>query len=204
MTENAEQEEQAAVATFPNVLAAVEYLKTGGWKIAKSMAYQHRNEGKLRPREDGLFHLKDVLKYARTFLRRYETGKTAWADLDTVQQEKSRAEADKLRSQAGMAALKLKIAEQQYVEKSYFDQELAKRAVFLKNDLLTFCRSSAPEIIALVGGDAEKTPDLIEHMLDAMEDCLDRYAADREFSLPAPAVPSDEPTIEEDEEEEEI
>jgi hypothetical protein len=174
--------------TFPNILAVVDYLKAMGWKVGKSIVYQHRNGGKLRPRADGLYHLKDVERYARTFLRRTDTGQPACKDIDDVQQDKSRAERDKMVAQADVTQMKRDVLKGKYVEKDYLDQELARRAALLNNDLITFSRTSAVEIIALVGGDPDRVPDLIEHMIEAMESFLDRYAEDREFNVPTPVV----------------
>lgn len=185
--------------TFPNILAVVEHLKAGGWKVAKSMAYQHRNDGKLRPREDGLFHNKDVVKYARSFLRRMDTGKTVSADIDALQQERARAETDKMIAQAEHWQIRTAISRGRYVEKELFERELARRASVFKNDIDGFVRAQASGIIDLVAGDVAKTPDLIEFMLGQAEDWLDRYAEEREFKVPLlPADTTDERSEDED------
>jgi len=184
--------------TFPNILAVVEYLKAGGWKIAKSMAYQHRKEGKVRPREDGVFHVKDVVKYARVFLRKIETGKTVSADIDAVQQEKARAETDKLKAQAEHWQIKTAIARGLLVEKDQFERELARRAAVFRADIENFIRAHAAGITALVSGDATKAPDLIEYMMDAAEGWLDRYSGEHEFSVPLPVVSAADDDGEED------
>lgn len=174
--------------TFPNILAMVEYLQAGGWKIAKSLAYKHRNEGRIRPQQDGLFHNKDVQKYARTFLRRADTGKTVSDNFDAQQNEKQAAETDKLKAQARHWGMKAGILEGLYVEKGLFERELARRAAVFKNDIDSFIRSQAAGIINMVAGDAAKTPDLIEYMLEQAENWLDRYAEDKEFRIPLPVV----------------
>lgn len=172
--------------TFPNILAVVEYLRAGGWKVAKSMAYQHRNEGRLRPREDGLFHTRDVVKYARSFLRKMDTGKTLSAEIDAIQQERARAETDKAIAQAEHWQIRTAISRGRYVEKELFERELARRASVFKNDIDGFVRAHVSGIIDLVAGDVAKTPDLIEFMLGHAEDWLDRYAEEREFKVPLP------------------
>jgi len=165
--------------TFPNILAVVEYLNTRGWKVGKSAAYLHwKKYSKIRPREDGLFHIKDVLKYANTHLQR--------VDSDTIQQEKSRAEADKLKAQAEHWQIKTAIAKGLYVEKDAFERELARRAAVFRSDIEVFIRSQAVGIINLVSGDATKAPDLIEFMLDQAEGWLDRYSGEKEFTVPLP------------------
>lgn len=172
--------------TFPNVLAMVEYLKAGGWKIAKSLAYKHRNQGRIRPQQDGLFHNKDVQRYARAFLRRADTGKTVLDDSDAHQKEKQAAETEKLKAQARHWGMKAGILEGLYVEKDAFKLELARRLAVLKNDVWTSIYSGAPGIINVVDGNTKKVPDLIEHMLIWGMGWLRRYGEIDGFHLPDP------------------
>lgn len=176
---------------FKNILEVVKHLKAYGWKVGKSIAYQHRNDGKIRPRADGLFHKKDVEKYARTFLRRFDTGFSVSDSKDSSQQEKQAAETEKIKAQARHWSMKASILEGRYVEKGLFERELARRAAVFKNDIENFCRSQAPGIINLVAGDAAKAPDLIDHMLAQAENWLGRYAEEKEFRLPAPQPEED-------------
>ncbi|HBJ74410.1 MAG TPA: hypothetical protein DDY86_02545 [Syntrophaceae bacterium] len=191
----------ATAQTFPNILAVVDYLRAYGWKVGKSIAYQHRNDGKIKPREDGIFYQKDVDKYARTFLRRHDTGMTISAEYESVQQEKSRAEADKLKAQAEHWQIKTAIARGLYVEKDQFERELARRAAVFKADIENFIRAQAVGIISLVSGDGTKAPDLIEHMLDQAESWLNRYSSTEEFTVPLPqptTMSDDDEGIEDD------
>lgn len=167
---------------FDNILAVVDHLSGRGWKIAKSSAYNHSKEGKLRPREDGKYYLKDVEKYARAFLRRVD--QTATGMFDDLQERKLQAETDKLIAQAEHWQIKARAAAGQYVPRDLFELELAKRAAVFKNDIESFIRAQALGIIHLVGGSADKAPDLIEWMLDHAEEWLDRYAEEREFRVP--------------------
>jgi hypothetical protein len=171
--------------TLPNALAVVEYLSGKGWKIKKSTAYQHIKEGKLRTRQDGCFNVGDVEKYAATFLKRLDGGKVN-KELERMQQERSQAETDKVKAQAEHWTLKTQIAKGMYVEKDAFERALAMRAAVFKSDLENFVHARAGEITRIVGGDPEKIPDLIEFMLEAAADFLDRYAGDRTFTVPTP------------------
>ncbi|MDD5414630.1 MAG: hypothetical protein PHH96_07390 [Smithellaceae bacterium] len=170
-------------ATLPNLLAVVDYLTAHGWKIKKSAAYQHHKDGKLRPQKNGAYRISDVEKYASTFLKRLD-GITR-DDLGTIQQEKAKAELDKLRAQTKHWVLRNEIASGRYVEKDAFEWELAKRAIVFRNDLENFCRIEAAGIIALAEGNADKLPDIIEYMLDRTNVFLSRYAEDKEFTAPA-------------------
>lgn len=76
-----ENEAESKLRVFVNVLQVVSFLQAEGWKLAKSAAYTHIKEGMLRPRGDGNFHERDVLQYARTFLK-MKDGSTVTRELD--------------------------------------------------------------------------------------------------------------------------
>lgn len=170
--------------TLPNLLAVVDYLNGKGWKVRKSSAYQHHKDGKIRPQKNGAYRVTDVEKYAATFLKRMDGGKEGAAD--AYQSAKQAAETEKLKAQARHWGMKAGILEGLYVEKDLFERELARRASVFRNDIDNFIRSQAAGIINLVAGEAGKTPDLIDFMLNHAEDWLDRYAEDKEFKIPLP------------------
>ncbi len=176
--------------TLPNLLAVVEYLTARGWKIKKSAAYQHHNDGKIRPQKNGAYRVSDVEKYASTFLKRLDGAKMD--ALDTIQQEKAQAETDKLKAQAEHWQIRTQTLKGVYVEREAFERELAKRAAVFRNDLEGFCRSEAAGIINLVAGDSGKASDLIAYLQDRMEEFLGRYAEEREFKLPMPVSTTDD------------
>jgi hypothetical protein len=60
--------------------------------------------------------------------------------------------------------------------KAALERELTERLAAFKNDIETFCRNRAAEIVALVSGDPRMVPDLIEYLLDHAEDCIERDA----------------------------
>jgi len=186
-------------ATLPNVLAIVEYLSARGWKVKKSAVYQHHKDKKIMPQKDGAFRIADVEKYATAFLKRLDGVKTDL--LDTIQKEKSRAEADKLTAQAKHWKIKTEILQGRYVEKDAFELELARRAAVFRSDIENFIRAQAMGIISLVGGDDTKAPDLIDFMLDQAEGWLDRYSGEKEFTVPVlpAAVMTDDETGEDEE-----
>ena len=168
--------------TLPNILAVVDHLTRAGWKVAKSTCYNHRKAGLLRPESDGAFKISTVEKYASEHLTRID-GRPE-DDSERLAEDKQRAETRKAKAQAEHWELKTKIAQGLYVPKDAFERELAQRAIVFKADAEAFCRGQAGIIIAMTGGDKDKTPDLIEYMLAAVAGWLNRYAADREFTIP--------------------
>lgn len=169
--------------TFPNPKKIAEYLKTAGYKVSPSTVYKHRDEGRIPAQKDGTFRVEDVDRYAAMHLKRLDGSKPS-EGMDRLQRGKLEAETMKARAQAEHWKMRTRIETGQYVDKELFDGELAARAAILKNDLETFFRSNAPEIISLVGGDGNKAPDLIEFCLERLDLFLGRYSQDKSWRIP--------------------
>jgi hypothetical protein len=173
----------APAPTLSNILTVVDYLTKAGWRLKKSTAYKHHEEGKLRPGKDGTYAIAKVDKYAATFLKKLDG--TTNDELDRFQANRAQAEMEKTKNQSEHWALRNKMLKGTLVEKGEFERALAQRAATLKVDMEAFIRSGAGGIIKLVGGKADKTPDLIEYMLDEAAGWLNRYAEERDFVVPA-------------------
>src|SRR3989304_759138 len=177
---------------FKGLKEVLVYLKAEGWKVSKTSLYLHVSDGKLRPRKvDGQYEKRTIDKYAKTFLGLVGTpGKTSYM-LGKLQEQRIAAETKKAAAQAETWATKTKIFSGAYVPKDIFEAELSKRAITLRADLENFCRYEAAGIVNLAGGDPDKIADLIEYMLEKVNVFLDRYAGNREFIVPAVAIPAD-------------
>jgi hypothetical protein len=64
-------DDEKPLAAIADVL---EYLKAGGWMITRTTLYRHQGEGKLALR-GGAYRIRDVDRYARTWLKQSTTGK---------------------------------------------------------------------------------------------------------------------------------
>ena len=171
-----------ALPALRSIQAVVEYAKTLGYKLKRATAYKHQKENRFRPDKDGLYPIAVIDKYLAT-LRKLDG--TTGAKLDRAQAGRAQWEEKKTQAQAEHWALRTKILAGEYVEKGEFERALAQRAAVFKNDLESFIRGQAAGIINLVGGTPDKTPDLIEFMLDRIAEWLNRYADEREFTVPA-------------------
>lgn len=167
----------SACETIPNINKVWTYLRRNGWKVGKtpSTLYNHIKQHRLKPDQSGKFPVPDVMDYARRYLKRLD-GFSEGEEKDL--RAKREAETRKARAQAAHWELKTKIDAGLYVPRDLFERELAARARIIKSDLLSFCRSTAPGIIALVHGDENLTPDLIDYMTEQVLICLDRYSRD--------------------------
>jgi hypothetical protein len=189
--------------TLANILAVVDYLTAAGYKISKSACYNHKKQGKLKPKDDGTFRISDVDRYAQQMKLPRLDGR-AHETAESLMEDKQKADIKKAIAQADHWELKTQIARGLYVPRDSFERELAQRAMIFKADAEAFCRTQAAVIIGLTGGDKEKAPDLIEYMLGSIAGWLSRYAADREFTVPvdvdqALADPGDDKDDDDDE-----
>ena len=172
-----------------NKLEIYEYLQSHGWRVSKSAVYNHAKEGKIRPDKAGKFPIAAVEKYAALNLKRLDGSAPASDEADSIQLAKAADEARKMKAVADMAELKAATLRGQLVDKSIFEEELAARATVFRSDLVNFIHADAPELIAVVHGDARYLPDAIKFFEDALEGVLARYLEQREFEA-APAAPS--------------
>ena len=137
--------------SYPNALHAWQYLVDQGWKISMGRFYQHRDQKKIKAGKDGRFHEKALIKYARQYLKKKD-GSSAEDESDQKYQAKIDAETRKLKAQADHWEIKAKALSGQFVEKSWFERELAARAAVFRSDVENFIRSEAQAMISTMGG----------------------------------------------------
>jgi len=190
-SENVEENETARDdrghrASFSNLQEIVDYLKGEGFRVSRSSIYRHHHEKKIKPGKDGAYPLGVVLKYANRFIKRIDGASIQSKKTEDLQDRRLKAEIEKLESQARAATIRADVLTGSYVERGLFETELAKRALFLKNDLVSFWHARAGAIIALVNGDSSKIPDLIFFGSEAVDEWISRYARDEKFPIEAP------------------
>jgi hypothetical protein len=181
---------QAAPAglTFKNPRAVAAYLGQQGWKIAESTCYQHKDDGLIRPRPDGLYHEADVLRYAQKHLRRLDGAGSK--SLEALQEEKVRAEINRAVVQARKADFMQAVLEGKYIKRVDHERDLATRARLLKSDLFAWGRLYVEELIHTVNGDQARAPEALAFTERHIEDWLNRYASQGQIQLAAPEAKS--------------
>lgn len=167
---------------FNNLLEVVKFLQGEGFKISRSGIYKHSSEGKIVAGEDGKYSREKVLKYAESWLKRLD-GSRKKDELRGLQKRKLIAETDRIQAVAKRERKKLEILTGQYISMVQHEKELADRAILFKSDLENFARGRAHDLVVLVGGSEERTPELIEFLLEAFDDFLDRYSRKAVFTL---------------------
>lgn len=177
-----------------NAADVLRFLQTNGWKVEKTQFYQHVKQGKLVRNDQGLFTRRVVLKYAKDWVPRNETGKKLGEEQEDLQRTKLEEEIKRIRVQQERDNFKFDIERGKYLPRADVEQELAGRAVALDAGYNHMVYSQVQEFISIVGGDPSKASLLIECLLAARDDWFNQYASamDFEVELAANMPPSEE------------
>ncbi len=160
--------------SYTGIDEVLTWLQGDGWKISRSTLYEHRDQGKLRANQDGMYPVSRVQEYAHRHLRKLDG--TSGSEVEDLQQRKTEAEVRRILSDAELRELKLRTALGELIPRSQVEIELAERAGNLKNYLNAVARSSAGRVIKLVGGDPQKAPELISWWLAMNKKAMDNYS----------------------------
>jgi hypothetical protein len=166
---------------FDNLRQVAAYLQEQEWKVSQSTVYKHAREGRLRPTADGTYPVRVVDKYATTHLVQKETGDKVKAS--ALQEDKTRAEVEKLQEQALHAKIRRMALEGKYVLRDQVELELAGRAATLAAGLNFFAQARAGEIVDLVEGNPARTGDLVRELTAAFDEFLNEYATTKGFEV---------------------
>lgn len=159
------------------------WLVASGWQIGQARFYEHVKEGKLSRDSAGQFTERAVLKYARAFLRRADTGRTIEDDDAALSREKLTEETALKRVQREREQFRLDVERGRYVLRDTIEMELAGRAVALEAGFDHMVYTRAAEWVALVKGDQSRADQLITALLAAKDQWLNSYAAATEFAV---------------------
>ncbi|GAB6125011.1 hypothetical protein [Humidesulfovibrio idahonensis] len=161
--------------SFSSLEAVRRFLNEQGYLVTKSTINRHKDDGKIRP-EHGEFSEAAALKYAKSFLKRADTGKRA--DQDTADQQRRflTARADKAEQEAQILRLKTLEQEGKLIPREQVSQDLAARAVMLKSGLKHLVQSNVNSWVHLVSGDPRKAADLLRELMGKLERLLSDYA----------------------------
>lgn len=161
---------------LPNLAAALDYLKASDWCVTRTSLYRHHKEGKLSPRADGFYTLRDVEKYARTWLKQKSTGKRVAEKLEDLQRRKLELELLNLDLEHKRKTLAYGKDLDKYIPKELMEIELATRAGILDAGLKHWVQSRAAEWIRAGGGNTKKVGEVINLMTHDLEEHINSYA----------------------------
>jgi hypothetical protein len=168
------------LATLADVL---NYLLDSEWKVTKTTLYRQHKEGKISPRPDGAYALKDVEKYARTWLKQKSTGKRIAEKLEELQRRKLEMELSNLELENKRKALAYGKDVSSLIPREQVENELATRAGILLAGFKHWIQSRAAEWIRLTDGDTRKVGDLINLMNHDLDEHINSYAAPLDYDV---------------------
>jgi hypothetical protein len=176
------------------IAAVLDYLKASDWSVTRTSLYRHRTEGKLAPRSDGQYALRDVEKYARTWLKQKSTGKRVGENLEDLQRRKLEVELANLELENKRKTLSYNKDLERYISRELMEIELATRAGVLDAGLKHWVQSRAAEWIRAAGGDTKKVGEVINLITHDLEEHINAYARAAEWQviIDADEDPADE------------
>jgi len=176
----AAEEESTKLSTVDQV---VEYLGDTGWIAKRSTVFLHCKQGKLLPKADGLYHQKDVDRYAKTWLKRQSTRKKLQEPEDELQRKILESELSIKEEELKRKRRLNEIEEGKYIEKERMAEELAARAGVLEAGLKHWVQSRAADWIRIAGGDVKQAGELINAMIRDLDEHINGYAQAKEFEV---------------------
>ncbi len=162
---------------FSSLEAVRRFLNVQGFVVSKSTINRHKDEGKIRPGAGGVFTEAVARRYAKDFLRKSATGLREGEDTSDQQRRFLSARADKMEQEAKQLHLKTLAQEGKYLPRAKVEQDLAARAMMLKNGFKHMIQSSVGELVHLVGGEPAKAQDLMRELTHKVERLLSDYAS---------------------------
>jgi len=168
---------------FQNVLEVEEYLNNNGWKIKKSSIYNHVKKRLIIPDAQGRFLRTEVDRYALANLKKADGTHPGNKKADRIAMETAEHRRRREKAQADIMEMKVSNLKGALVPRELFEGELAARASIFRSDFESFFRAQVGDIVHIVEGNAAKIPDLVAHLLEALETQLSRYLKKEEFKV---------------------
>lgn len=177
----------ATTTVFKNKLAAWNHLIESGWQIGKSQFYDHCKEGFLRPirsgENKGKYALSAVEKYAKLNVRQTETGLKVDEKFEAHQEEMREIGLEKARTKLEAEKHDLGVKQSKYILRSDFELEIVARAVAFMAHLNHTVQEGAPDWIEIVGGDQQRTAEMVDAISRAIEQRMSDFATNTEFDI---------------------
>lgn len=159
------------------------YLVEAGYAAKYSTVCLHCKQGKLLPAAGGYYRRRDVDRYAGTHLKEAATGMKKKSREDQLQRKKLEMELENLELQNKTRSLQYEKEMGKYVEKERMEMELAGRMTVLKSGYKHWIQSTAVDMIRLVGGEVNKTGELINMATKEFDRHLHQYSKEQEWEV---------------------
>jgi len=175
--------------TFRRTAHVYEHLKQAGYDLAQTTLYAHVNEGLLKKRGDGLFHMADVKRYITDRdIPRLDGSRPSDTSEEAFALQERQADLRAKQAKAERAELDLQARRGELVPRDQLVRELVARDQVFRKDLKNYARSAAPRLCGLVAGDATKIALLMAALEDDFDGILARYTAKIDYKVELPTT----------------
>ena len=164
---------------FPSLRKAAEALYNAGYEVSRSKMSRDKKNGLIDFNDDGSVDQKEVEKYARLLKKR----EPALEDNHEKAAVKSEWEIKTMKVKHDKLVFEFEKEKGKYIEKAMFEAELAARAAILETGLKHYFSAKIQELVALVGGKPEKSPEFMQRLNTVVDEELSRYATTRNFHV---------------------
>jgi len=164
---------------FSSLRKATEALYNAGYEISKSKMSRDKKNGLIDFNPDRSVDQKEVEKYARLLKKR----EAALGDNHEKAAVKTDEEIKNIRLKNEKLLFELERDMGKYIERAMFEAELAARAAIFETGLKHYFSSKIQELVALVGGKPEKSPEFMQRLNAVVDEELSRYATTKNFHV---------------------
>ncbi|MCG8639164.1 MAG: hypothetical protein MI862_05485 [Desulfobacterales bacterium] len=171
--------ENKYIPRFKSLRKAVTALQDAGFEISRSKMSRDRKNGLVDFNDDNTVDQTEVEKYSR-LLKRKEAG---LGDPKENQSQKTEWEVKNLQLKHEKELFLFEREKGKYIEKALWHSELAARAAILETGLKHSISAKIQDLIALVGGKPEKSPELLEMLNRFLDEELNGYANTKNFQV---------------------
>ena len=156
----------------------VEFLSNAGFKVSTSQFNRDVLAGKVARAADG-FEEGSLLAYAAAHLK--PLARQENRELTDVTVSRLSADAENKKVNAERNRLKLEREKGLLMPRSEFEENMAARALFFRNEIENFGLRKAGEIIELVRGDPALQDAFLSWWREETEDWMDAWSGDMQF-----------------------
>jgi len=159
------------------------FLIASGWSVRRQTFYNHCNDGKLRVNRFGIYSRGMVKKYAEKWLVHSSTNQTVEETEQSLATQKTVEEIKRISTSQEHERFKLDVLKEKYILRSDVEVEFAARAVVLDSGLEYLFQANLAEMIAMVGGDQHRAPQLLDFLLEKKNQQMNEYANMGDFMV---------------------
>jgi len=161
---------------FNTQASAIQFLVDEGFDSNKSNFSRHTRQGKVSKSVEGVFEAEALLSYARSHVRRAESGKTLSREEKDRANAKAEAELNLIQEKFKRERLKRQKEEGKLIDRNKVEVEIGVRAGILSSLFKSEVQKRGREFVELVEGKPGKTGELIQSLMDMFDIMATDYA----------------------------